>query len=155
MPVTLESRVRRIQVFHLPHEVVCRTHSCACAEVTVVVVAENPRTGERAAKPVAKHVPGSITILARECKAGLPCAVLEVAEVRAAIDRGYLRVVEQTPDPPSAPNTSAPPATSTSSGPSSSGSGSNMPTPSAPTPAAPAPGPAVAPAAAPGDAGRR
>lgn len=97
MPVTLESRTRRMQVFHLPHELFCRGR-CACSEVTVVVTAENPRTGERAPQLLQKKVPGSLTILARERKPALPTAVIELAEVKAAIARGYLRIVEQTPD---------------------------------------------------------
>jgi hypothetical protein len=86
-----------MQVFHLPHDVLCRDQ-CACAEVTVVVVAENPRTGERAPKHLNKKVPGSLTFLALERKPGLPSAVLELAQVKAAIGRGYLRVIEQTPE---------------------------------------------------------
>ncbi|TMQ08626.1 MAG: hypothetical protein E6J90_39915 [Deltaproteobacteria bacterium] len=110
MPVTLESRTRRMQVFHLSHEVFCRGR-CACSEVTVVVTAENPRTGERAPRRLQKKVPGSITVLARERKPGLPSAVLELAEVKAAIARGYLRIVEQTPDGAAQPRTeSTPPA---------------------------------------------
>jgi hypothetical protein len=97
MPVTLESRSRRMQVFHLPHEVCCRDR-CACAHVAVFVMAENPRTGERARKRVEKQVPSSITFLARERKENLPAALLELAEVEAAIGRGYLRILAQTPD---------------------------------------------------------
>jgi hypothetical protein len=103
MPVTVQSRARRMQVFHLPHEVFCRGQ-CACTEVTVVVVAENSRTGERAPKQLRKKIAGSITLLALERKAGLPAAVLELAEVKAAIGRGYLRVVEQTPDDAALPS---------------------------------------------------
>lgn len=102
MPVTVQSRTRRMQVFHLPHDVFCRVQ-CACAEVTVVVVAENPRTGERAPKQLRKKVAGSITLLALERKAGVPAALLELAEVKTAIGRGYLRVVEQTPDDAAVP----------------------------------------------------
>jgi hypothetical protein len=97
MPVTLESRTRRMQVFHLPHEVCCRDR-CSCAEAVVFVVAEHPRTGERARKRVVKRVPGSITFLARERKPDLPAALLELAQVKAAIGRGYLRIVAQTPE---------------------------------------------------------
>jgi len=102
MPVTLESRARRMQVFHLPHDVFCRDQ-CACADVTVVVVAENPRTGERAPKRVTKKAPGTITLLALERKPGLPSALLDLAQVKAAIGRGYLRVIEQTPDKAAVP----------------------------------------------------
>jgi hypothetical protein len=98
MPVTLQSRARRIQVFYLPHEVYCRAR-CVCAEMTMAIVAQNPRTGERARKHIHKRVPGSITFLARERKDNLPSALLEVPDVKTAIDRGYLRIVAQTPDP--------------------------------------------------------
>ena len=137
MPVTLESRTRRMQVFHLLHEVFCRGR-CACSEVTVVVTAENPRTGERAPRQLQKKVPGSITVLARERKPGLPSAVLELAEVKAAIARGYLRIVEHAPDDPAQPRTETTPAPSAS--PPSSAS-SVPPAASAPTagPSAPAP----------------
>ncbi len=106
MPVTMESRTRRMQVFHLAHDVFCRDR-CACAEVAVVAIAENPRTGERAPKHLNKKVPGSITLLALERKPGLPSAVLELAQVKTAIGRGYLRVVEQTPDKAAAPAAAA------------------------------------------------
>lgn len=98
MPITLESRVRRMQVVNLPHEVCCRD-ACACTETTVVVVAENPRTGDRAPKRVTKAVPDSMTWLALERRAGLPSALLEVPDVQAALARGDLRLVEQTPEP--------------------------------------------------------
>ena len=137
MSVTLESRTRRMQVFHLPHEVFCRDR-CACAEVVVFVVAENPRTGERARKRVVKRVPGSIAFLARERKPDLPAALLELAQVKAAISRGYLRIVAQAPNHSAAPEAAAvadhtaPPAPA-------------QPTPP-PTVASPATGPAPAPA---------
>jgi hypothetical protein len=106
MPVTLESRTRRMQVFHLPHEVCCRDR-CSCAEAVVFVVAENPRTGERARKRVVKRVPGSITFLARERKPDVPAALLELAQVKAAISRGYLRIVAQAPDGSATPAAAA------------------------------------------------
>lgn len=109
MPVTLESWSRRMQIFHLSHDVFCRDR-CACTEVTVVVTAENPRTGERAPRPLQKKVPGSITLLARERKPGLPSRLLELAEVKTAIARGYLRLIEQTPDDASRPKTGMTPA---------------------------------------------
>ena len=103
MPITLESRVRRMLVVNLPHDPCCRDQ-CGCAETTVVVTAENPRTGDRASKHVSKHLPASMTWLALERRAELPTALLEVPDIRAAIGRGHLRLVEQTPDPaPAAP----------------------------------------------------
>jgi hypothetical protein len=98
MPITLENRVRRMLVVNLPHDVFCRCR-CVCTETTVVVTAENPRTGDRAAMRVSKHLPSSMTWLALERRAGLPSALLEVPDVKDAIARRHLRLVEQTPDP--------------------------------------------------------
>jgi hypothetical protein len=130
-----------MQVFHLPHDVFCRDR-CTCAEVAVVVVAEHPRTGERVPKHVRKKVPSSITFLALERRPSLPNALLEVTEVKAAIGRGYLRILEETPDKPavpaaaeSAPSHSPPPAASAP--PQSPAPSANA---SSPIPAAKSPG---------------
>ena len=160
MPLTLQSRARRMQVFHLPHDVCC-CDRCACEDVTTVVVAENPRTGERARQPLTKKVPRSMTFLALERKQGLPTALLGVAEIAAAIDRGYLRVIEHTPDaavapvPSSIAGGSAPQSGSGSASAAPSSSAPSTPpfavgaaplapaTPPAPTPTASAPTPAA------------
>lgn len=116
MPITLESRVRRMLIVNLPHDVFCRG-ACACTQIPVVVTAENPRTGERAGTHVWKGAPASMTWLALERKAGLPGHLLEVPDVKAAIGRGHLRLVEQTPEPavtPAAHVSSEPPAAATS-----------------------------------------
>jgi len=97
MPLTLESRIRRMQVFHVPHQVGCHER-CICTEQVVVTTVEHPRTGECAQRTRPKVMPGSVTFLALERQAGLPSALLGVREIKEAIDRGYLRVVEQTPD---------------------------------------------------------
>ena len=98
MPVTLESRVRQMQVFNLPHDLYCEAGECACSDVVMVVAAENPRTGARGLRHTSRKMPGSLTLFARERRAGLPVAILEVPEVKAAIARRRVRVVEQTPD---------------------------------------------------------
>lgn len=103
MPVTIESRLRQMQVFNLEHASYCR-EACACSDITTTVVEENPRTGERAARRIEKKSPASLTLLALERRAGLPTALLDVPDVKAAIARGHVRVVEQLPDaPPPAP----------------------------------------------------
>ncbi len=139
MPVTLESRARRMQVFHLAHDACCRDR-CACTEVAVVVVAENPRTGERAPKHLNKKVPGSITFLALERKPGVPSAVLELPQVKVAIGRGYLRVLEQTADKAAAPAAAAAVPASTAHSPALAASAPPpVPAASAPSPAPPPP----------------
>jgi hypothetical protein len=109
MPVTIESRVRRMQVFNLPHHLYCKD-GCACSDTTVVVFAENPRTGERVRRHASRKMPGSLTLLARERRSGLPLALLEVPEVKAAIARRSVRVIEQSPDKPATPAPAASPA---------------------------------------------
>jgi hypothetical protein len=99
MAVTIENRLRRMQVFNLVHEAYCRGRGCSCTEITVVVTDENQRTGERAPRRVPKKVPAALTMLAREVRTGLPLSVLQVPDVRAAIARGDLRVVAQEADP--------------------------------------------------------
>lgn len=97
MPVTLESRIRRMQVFNLEHAAFCAGSDCACSDITAVIVEHNPRTGERAPRHVTKKAPASLTLLALERRDGLRDSIVSVPEVRAAIDRGLVRVVEQTP----------------------------------------------------------
>jgi hypothetical protein len=112
MSVTIESRVPQMQVFNLPHEAYCGHGDCGCSDMTFVVTDENPRTGERAGRLVMRKTPASLTLLAKERRAGLPIAILEVPEVKAAIRRGWVRIVEQTPDqaaPPPAPPPPPPP----------------------------------------------
>ena len=99
MPVTLENRLRQMQVFNLVHDAYCREGACACREVEAVVVEENPRTGDRAPRRVTRRAPAALTLLAREVRPGLPDAVLDVSDVRAALARGQLRVVRQEPEP--------------------------------------------------------
>lgn len=103
MPVTIESRLRQMQVFNLDHEAYCGQGPCACSDITTVVLEENPRTGERAPKRMTKKAPAALTLLARERQEGLPETILQVPEVRAAIDRGHVRVVAQTAAPAPAP----------------------------------------------------
>lgn len=97
MPVTLESRVRRMQVFTLAHDIYCRA-TCACAELVVFVADENPGL-QRGARRVTKRVPGSLTLLAFEHRANLPNRILEVPDVQKAIGRGDVRIRAHTPEP--------------------------------------------------------
>ena len=99
MPVTLHNRSSQMQVFNLVHDAYCRGRACSCSDITTIVVVENPRTGERAPRLVRKRVPAALTLLARETRSGLPNTVLHVPDVQAAIARGALRVVAQTPEP--------------------------------------------------------
>jgi hypothetical protein len=109
MPMTLENRMRQMQVFNLPHHAYCKD-DCACSDTAVLVVAENPRNGERALRRIERKTPSSLTLLAGERRSDLPMALLDVPEVKAAIACGRVRIIEQTPEktarPAAAANTS-------------------------------------------------
>ena|SRR5215831_1434656 len=109
MPVTIESRLRQIQVFNLAHTSFCK-EACACTDIVVMGVHEDPRTGQRARRALPRKVAASLTLLARERREGLPDVVLRVPEVAAAIARGHVRVIEQTAERPPQPAPPAPPA---------------------------------------------
>ncbi len=108
MPVTIQSRLRQIQVFNLDHDAYCGQGECACSDIETVVVEENPRTGERAPRRVRKKAPDSLTLLARERREGLRDSVLAVPTIQSAIARGHVRVVEQTPAAPARPRPARP-----------------------------------------------
>lgn len=95
MPVTLQNRLRQMQVFNLDHAAYCQS-GCGCIDMVVTVSTEHPRTGARLPRRVEKKVPQSLTLLALERRADLPDAILNVAEVKSAIGAGSVRVLEQT-----------------------------------------------------------
>ena len=96
MPITLENRERRMQVFNLPHDIYCEAiEYCACTPTEVTTVLEDARTGERAVRMRTKRIPASITLLARERWSGLPEAVLRIPEISRAVERGVLRVLTE------------------------------------------------------------
>lgn len=100
MPITIESRVKQMQVFNLPHDPYCTGGECACSDIVTSVVEENPRTGERAPKQVSKRAPSALTLLAKEKREGLRDSILSVPEVKSALERGHVRIVEQIPNVP-------------------------------------------------------
>jgi hypothetical protein len=103
MTVTLESRVPRSQTFNLDHASCCTGEACGCREVTVPIADQDPRTGERWERRVARRVPASLTLLALERRAGVPRSALGARELRAAIQRGYVRVFVESPASPVSP----------------------------------------------------
>ena len=96
MPVTLKNTERQMRVFNLRHDIFCRAMgSCGCKELAVTTVEENPMTGERMPKPQKRRVPRSLTLLALEKREGLPDAILELPEVKRAVENRSLRVLGQ------------------------------------------------------------
>jgi hypothetical protein len=93
MPITLESKARQMQVFNLPHDIYCAVAGhCRCQEQLVTTVVEDPQTGERTPRSVVRRIPASLTLLAGARAQNLEEAVLKVAEIRTAIERGAIRV---------------------------------------------------------------
>jgi len=100
MPVTIENRLKQMQVFNLPHDSYCVGADCACSDIVTSVVEENPRTGERAPKQVSRRAPSTLTLLAKEKRDGLRDTIISVPELKSALERGLVRLVEQTPIAP-------------------------------------------------------
>jgi hypothetical protein len=107
--MTLQSRLRGMQVFALEHATFCGPEGCACTSVPVLVTEENPRTGERARRWQLKLVPGSFTLLALERRERLSPRLLRLPALRMALARGSLRLVEERAAEPVSP-VAAPPA---------------------------------------------
>lgn len=113
----LRNLERRVQVFNLPHEIMCKDkplpeapapdaseeaqaaydkaladYKCNC-DKAVVSTTETSPSGDVGIRHVEKIIPKSITILARET-VDVADKVLEVPEVQAAVRAGALRVLD-------------------------------------------------------------
>jgi hypothetical protein len=109
--ITLRNRTKRLLVLNLPHAVVPEA-----AAMTVVGVREHdatpvkgpadgtsPNAGAKTLKTFRRPVSGSVTLTARGCAEkgdraeGLPRSVLQAPDVKAALRKGDVEVVEEAP----------------------------------------------------------
>ena len=93
--VTVESRLKQMQVFNLDHEVCCKT-KCGCKEEITTVTKKHPKTGMEGPARVKKRHAGVVTFLAREKIPDLSDSFLKLQTVKTAIANRSLRVVSQT-----------------------------------------------------------
>lgn len=108
--VTLTNREKRMQVFNIP----CRKPrgECPgddfCQRVETQLVAET-QDGVSGTRTVSRRLPGSITLLAGAV-AVVPGWVASSPEVKAALDRGALRLLQHTAEATPSPEVHAPAA---------------------------------------------
>ncbi len=93
--VTVESRLKQMQVFNLEHEVCCKT-KCGCTQEVVTVVKKHPRTGIEGTARVTRRHHDVKTILAREKDIQVSESFLELPAVKNAINARSLRVTSRT-----------------------------------------------------------
>lgn len=99
MKVNLHNRSRRALVLNLPYDM-CGEPSFCHRQMRGKVVQMSD--GSKQVAPQKARLSTSLTILAGECKKGLPEAVLRAPEVQAAVKRGALRVESPKAEKPEA-----------------------------------------------------
>ncbi|TBR17482.1 MAG: hypothetical protein EPO57_09115 [Chitinophagaceae bacterium] len=109
--VTLTNRKKGIEVFNLPHKEFCTEAECGCQAITTQLTEELP-DGTRGVRHIERKLAGSLTLLAGESKE-MPDQVLQVRDVKAAIDRGTLRVIQHQPKAPAKPQAQSTPEKTT------------------------------------------
>lgn len=106
MAVILKNKSKRMQIFELPHDVVCEGEGdgCLCTDTTLVIPFLNKATGERGMKHIDKTLNDSVHIAVGESSRPLPDSVVSVKSIKAAIGR---KEIEATTAPASAPTVTA------------------------------------------------
>lgn len=90
--VTLINKEKHIQVFNLPAPAGVEDPFGSDIEVRTI---EDMGDGHRGVKLGQQHIPGSITLLAG-CKSDpLPDWVVSCPEVKAALDRGAIKLIQE------------------------------------------------------------
>ena len=80
----LRNKSRRMQVFNLPHDVVCGT-SCGCTKTERVQTDHNPATGDVGLRHSDVLIARSVHIAPGSTSGDLPEAAANVPEISAAI----------------------------------------------------------------------
>lgn len=94
--IKLKNRTRRperLVTVNLPHEYACK-RSCRCQKTTIAISELDPRTGVKGIRETRRGIPSSLTLCAGEISEEFPPEVADAPEVRAAIDRGELAVLQ-------------------------------------------------------------
>ena len=94
MAITLQHRSPTTIAYNLDHAGYCTALGrCECSRFEVRLPAKAP-DGVVGLKTVEKTAPPVLTLLGREMRHGLPDAVLEAAEIKSAIAKKLIRVVD-------------------------------------------------------------
>lgn len=90
--VKLQNTTGRALDFNLSHDTYCQQGPCSCQTVHQPSVALDARHGTRAMRTLRRRLCASVTVLAGEYRE-LPDGIMRVPEVRAAVQRGDLRII--------------------------------------------------------------
>lgn len=93
--VTLINKEKRMRVFNLDHPTFADR-----ATIMNMIVVEEARDGRRLPRRIRKSVCGSLTLLPKEKKHGLPDQIIKVPQIDRAIKEGslaFLKVSEVQP----------------------------------------------------------
>lgn len=93
--VSLKNTEKRYQVFNLPCPVKPCDGSCGKCELITQRFPEELDDGKVGIRETEKRIPGSMTLLAGETAKGLPDWVASCPEVKAALDRGALKLIQE------------------------------------------------------------
>jgi hypothetical protein len=93
--ITIENKRRRMKVYNLAGEHMRGRSDFGYQRIGRTETVHNPKTGAVATKVGRASVPTSITFTAREKRENLPSALLQCPEVKAAWERGDLKVTFQ------------------------------------------------------------
>lgn len=98
--VRLVEQSGRLQTFNLPHDQFCvKVGACTCRSVVINLTEQSRSTGARRLRPTRRRLCASLTLLPGQTSDPLPAAVLEVDEVRAAINSRPRRLAVVTDEP--------------------------------------------------------
>ncbi len=86
---------KRMQVFNLPHNVMCSKDKCSCATHVHRQSSHNPKTGDVGYRDLERKLSGSAHILPGE-SADLPDAAEKAPEIASAKSRGDVRIEKVT-----------------------------------------------------------
>lgn len=91
--IKLSNRTKQIQVFNLPHAYRCSETWCFCTPTELRLVEALP-DGSTGVRVVGRQICSSLTLLAGETSGELPVEVARAPEVKAALDRQVLRLIQ-------------------------------------------------------------
>lgn len=87
----LKNKSRTPEVINLDHDVVC-ADECGCTEITQLVVALNPQTGEKGRREITRSICASLHILPG-MTVEVPDTVIDLPVVEALLREGRLVLV--------------------------------------------------------------
>lgn len=93
---TLKNRSRTAQIYNLPHKTYCDGGECRCVDVTQHHASHDKDLGVMVAEEKKRPLAASIMFMAGETKADLPESIKNCPDIKGAIERRELVVIEES-----------------------------------------------------------